>query len=72
MALQSFQKALGQVKGGKPPHLLLGNGFSRARPCLPALTSDRFRAPGEQLKLETLRALEYQIVKQDWYRPEML
>lgn len=30
MALQSFQKALGQVKGGKPPHLLLGNGFSRA------------------------------------------
>lgn len=30
MALQSFQEALGRVKGKKAPHLLLGNGFSRA------------------------------------------
>lgn len=30
MALQSFQKALGQLRGDKLPHLLLGNGFSRA------------------------------------------
>lgn len=30
MALQTFQNALGQVRGDKLPHLLLGNGFSRA------------------------------------------
>lgn len=30
------------------------------------------RAQGSNLKPETLRALEYQMVKQEWYRPEMV
>lgn len=28
--LHTFDTALGHVRGGRAPHLLLGNGFSRA------------------------------------------
>ena len=30
MALLTFEQALARVRAGKVPHLLLGNGFSRA------------------------------------------
>jgi Domain of unknown function (DUF4917) len=30
MALLTFERALASVQGGKTPHVLLGNGFSRA------------------------------------------